>query len=262
MKFEFYKYQGTGNDFVMIDDRAEKFPAKDTAYIAQLCDRRFGIGADGLILIQKAQDCDFTMVYFNADGREGSLCGNGARCTIAFAQQLGIIEQKTRFRAADGLHKAEIHIDGTIALHMLDVGAIRKENDHVFMDTGSPHHVAFVENLAEYPVVEKGRSIRYGAPYNNEGTNVNFVQQIAADSCNIRTYERGVEDETLSCGTGATAVALALHALGKTVATKVTINVPGGQLAVRFTPTPDGYQDIYLMGPAQSVFQGEVVWKK
>ncbi len=261
MEFEFYKYQGTGNDFIMIDDRSAVFPAADSAFIAQLCDRRFGVGADGLILIQTATDSDFTMLYFNADGREGSLCGNGARCTVAFARQLGIINSKTIFRAADGLHHAEILSDATIAIHMADVNEVRIENDYVFMDTGSPHHVTLVEGLADYPVVSRGRSIRHGAPYNEAGTNVNFVEQLTSSECSIRTYERGVEDETLSCGTGATAVALALHALDKTTLHQLKINVPGGQLSVRFVPTKQGYTDIHLMGPAAFVFQGEILWK-
>lgn len=262
MEFQFYKYQGTGNDFIMIDDRTAQFPSKATEYIARLCDRRFGIGADGLILVQKATEGDFTMVYFNADGREGSLCGNGARCTVAFARQLGIVENKTAFLAADGLHHAEILSDDTIALHMRDVVQIQKEKEYVFMDTGSPHHVTWVENLAHYPVVDQGRSIRNGAPYFEAGTNVNFVKYISEQECNIRTYERGVEDETLSCGTGATAVALAMHAQGKTSLHHITVNVPGGKLSVRFAPKGKGYSDIYLIGPAALVFQGEIPWKE
>lgn len=262
MEFEFYKYQGTGNDFIMLDDRMKHFPSTNAAYIAQLCDRRFGIGADGLILIQKATASDFTMVYFNADGREGSLCGNGARCTVAFAHQLGLIGNKTIFNAADGLHEAEIFSDGTIALHMADVNGIQKKDNHVFMDTGSPHHVTLVDDLAQYPVVTHGRSIRNNAPYYETGTNVNFVEQVSENEYAIRTYERGVENETLSCGTGATAVALAMHATGKTKANQLKINVQGGQLSIRYTSVPDGYTEIYLMGPAACVFQGKISWKE
>ena len=255
MEQTFYKYQGTGNDFILIDDRANVFPLKDVSLVARLCDRRFGIGADGLILIQNAATSDFKMVYFNADGNESSLCGNGARCTIAFANFLNCIEDKTTFEAVDGLHSA--HIDGDIiSLQMHDVNKIQAFENHTFLDTGSPHHVEMVEELKTFDVYGNGKRIREGSPYYTTGTNVNFVEQLAKDQFAIRTYERGVEDETLSCGTGATAVALAMYENKKTTATKIKINVQGGVLEIQFEVTDKGYSQIFLSGPAEQVYSG------
>ena len=255
MEQTFYKYQGTGNDFILIDDRANVFPLKDVSLVARLCDRRFGIGADGLILIQNAATSDFKMVYFNADGNESSLCGNGARCTIAFANFLNCIEDKTTFEAVDGLHSA--HIDGDIiSLQMHDVSKIQAFENHTFLDTGSPHHVEMVEKLKTFDVYGNGKRIREGSPYYMTGANVNFVEQLAKDQFAIRTYERGVEDETLSCGTGATAVALAMYENKKTTATKIKINVQGGVLEIQFEVTDKGYSQIFLSGPAEQVYSG------
>ena len=199
----------------------------DTAFVARCCERSFGIGADGLILIQNTAEADFKMVYFNADGKESTLCGNGARCSVAFAAMLGIIENDTRFLAIDGLHAAKIDND-RVVLRMHDVDRINTFDHHYFLDTGSPHHVEMVEDLAHVPVVTKGRKIRYGAPYFEEGCNVNFVEQQGPSTFSIRTYERGVEDETLSCGTGATAVALAMHHSGKSTARPLLFVSKGG----------------------------------
>ena len=255
MEQEFYKYQGTGNDFILIDDRSLNFPEKDVSLVARLCNRRFGIGADGLILIQNAATSDFKMVYFNADGNESSLCGNGARCTIAFANFLNCIEDKTTFEAVDGLHSA--HIDGDIiSLQMHDVSKIQAFENHTFLDTGSPHHVEMVEKLKTFDVYGNGKRIREGSPYYMTGANVNFVEQLAKDQFAIRTYERGVEDETLSCGTGATAVALAMYENKKTTATKIKINVQGGVLEIQFEVTDKGYSQIFLSGPAEQVYSG------
>ncbi len=258
MQTRFYKYQGTGNDFIMIDDRDATFPKDDIAYIAHCCDRRFGIGADGLILVQEHPSADFKMVYFNADGRESTLCGNGARCTVAFAAFLGMIEQQTTFMAIDGLHTASIEADKTVALRMHDVNELNCAATHTFLDTGSPHHVALVQDLAHFPVVEEGRKIRHGAPYYTEGSNVNFVEKVNDTTFAIRTYERGVEDETLSCGTGATAVALAMHKTGETQAERLAILVEGGQLSVSFKPSAKGYTQIDLQGPATFVYEGVI----
>lgn len=259
MQFSFDKYQGTGNDFIMIDDRNLSFPLENTSFIEACCDRRFGIGADGLILIQPSATSDFKMVYFNSDGRESTLCGNGARCTVAFAKALGIIENTTTFDAIDGIHTAAINEEGSVALRMHDVTQIELFDTHQFLDTGSPHHVMEVEALDDYPVVEMGRKIRYGAPYHQAGSNVNFVTQVNEDTFTIRTYERGVEDETLSCGTGATAVALAMHKTGTTQANTIGINVKGGFLKIKFKVEASGYTEIDLIGPANFVFSGQ--WK-
>ena len=257
MTFHFHKYQGTGNDFIMIDDRDQQFPASDNALIALCCHRRFGIGADGLILVQHSDKADFKMVYFNADGRESTLCGNGARCTVAFANTLGIIETATTFEAVDGIHTATLTSAGEVALRMHDVEQILATASHTFLDTGSPHHIEEVTNLAQFPVVEKGRTIRYGAPYFEEGSNVNFVEQQSATTFAIRTYERGVEDETLSCGTGATAAAIAMHFKKKTRATTLNIIVAGGELKVSFHPIENTYTQIDLIGPADYVYAGK-----
>ncbi len=249
----FYKYQGTGNDFVMIDDRSLSFPAS-TALIAHLCDRRFGIGADGLILIQNAEGYDFKMVYFNADGNEGSMCGNGGRCAVRFAQDLGIFEDSTTFLAIDGSHKA-VACEDEIFLKMGDVPIIDQQYAYDFMDTGSPHYVTFVENIETTDVVAEGRKIRNNDRFEG-GTNVNFVQILDDNTIYVRTYERGVEDETFSCGTGVTACALSAH-LRHSLVNPINIVTKGGQLKVSFgEPQDTHFENIYLIGPAVRVFEG------
>lgn len=259
----FFKYQGTGNDFILIDDRNEDFPAAEHQYIAQLCHRRFGIGADGLILLRNCPDYDFQMLYYNADGHPSSLCGNGGRCTVAFARQLGFISHRATFRAADGAHEALIESDSTVRLRMHDVAAaepISTTNGDVFLDTGSPHYVRFMaagpSTLADLDVVTQGRALRGSRPH---GTNVNFVEApaMASQPWFVRTYERGVEDETYSCGTGVTAVALA--AAGRGAASPVRLRTLGGELEVAFEQHPDGYfTNVWLSGPAVLVFEGKL----
>lgn len=256
MTFTFNKYQGTGNDFVIIDNRSQFFPKTDTNLIALLCDRKFGVGGDGLILLEEHPTVDFRMVYFNADGRESSMCGNGGRCLVAFAKALGIIDSKTSFEAIDGMHEAEI-TEGIVHLKMQDVYEIKTTPQYSFLDTGSPHHVEMTTNLKTLDVKSAGAVIRYGDLYGTEGCNINFVHQLGATDFAVRTYERGVEDETLSCGTGVTAVALAMHRQGITTAKEITLTVEGGQLQVRFEPTATGYEEVYLVGPAQLVFKGK-----
>ena len=259
MKLTFYKYQGTGNDFIIIDNRQLIFDKNDTKRIKMLCDRRFGIGADGLILLENHETRDFRMVYYNSDGNESSMCGNGGRCIVAFANLLNIVKNKASFMAIDGRHEAIVE-DGLVRLQMQDVSTIEKYEKHVFLNTGSPHHVALVANLDQLDVKKVGSEIRYGNPYFQEGTNVNFVTKKSDDNFSVRTYERGVEDETLSCGTGVTAVALAMHAVGETVSTQVTLHTPGGNLSVIFKENNQGYNDIWLIGPAKMVFKGEISW--
>lgn len=263
MSLTFHKYHGTGNDFVVIDDRARQFDDADSARIAHLCHRRFGIGADGLMLLREQAGYDFEMVYFNADGRPSSMCGNGGRCLVAFAKFLGLIETHAHFLAVDGPHEARIEPDGTVRLHMRDVaaaqaaGAGQAPGDQ-FLDTGSPHHVRFLPaGLAELDVFAEGRALRYGEPYGAAGANINFVETPAdpAQPWPVRTYERGVEAETLSCGTGVTAVALAASARG--AASPVRLRTPGGALGVAFRQRPDGgFTDVWLSGPAVRVFGG------
>ncbi len=260
MNITFYKYQGTGNDFVIIDNRQSIVPKNDTKLFGRLCDRKFGIGADGLMLLEAPtnDEDDFTMVYFNADGNESSMCGNGGRCLVAFASFMGVIDTTATFTAIDGKHQAEIK-DGLIYLKMQNVARIDEFESHLFLDTGSPHHVTMVDELSNYDVVANGRAIRNGAPYYKEGSNVNFVQKEANGVFAVRTYERGVEDETLSCGTGVTAVALAMHTTKMTDNTTVVIHTPGGELKVVFDVDKKQYKDIFLIGPAEQVFKGEIV---
>jgi diaminopimelate epimerase len=254
MQIEFYKYQGTGNDFIFIDNRNQIFSKNDTNLVAGMCDRKFGIGADGLILLEVHPSLDFTMTYYNADGNLSSMCGNGGRCIVHFASFLGIITSEATFEAVDGVHEARIEGD-TVSLKMNDVSEVTLTKDVVFLDTGSPHHVTMVDDLDHYDVYSEGKKIR-NALYGNAGANVNFVAQEAGDIFSVRTYERGVEDETLSCGTGVTAVAIGMHAMGKTASENIILKTPGGTLEVSFQYTKSGYINVYLKGPAEQVFKG------
>ena len=258
MQLEFYKYQGTGNDFVMIDNRSEFFPKENVQLVARLCDRRFGIGGDGLILLENDTATDFKMVYYNSDGNQGSMCGNGGRCAVAFAKKLKVIENNCTFIATDGLHHASVANNGIVSLQMIDVTNIKKESNYTFMNTGSPHHVQMVEDLEHYNVKENGAALRYGSLYGKEGSNINFVKKISEDTFSLRTYERGVEDETLACGTGATAVAIAMNATGQTNASSIKLNVEGGKLAVSFDKMGDVFTNVFLTGPAEFVFKGVI----
>jgi diaminopimelate epimerase len=258
MQIDFYKYQGTGNDFVMIDNRLATFPKNNTQLIEHLCDRRFGIGADGLILLENDTETDFRMVYYNSDGNQSSMCGNGGRCLVAFAKKLNVIENSTTFIATDGLHHATISADGLVSLQMIDVDAIQTTPEFSFLNTGSPHHVQLVEDLEQYNVKENGAAIRYSELYGKQGSNINFVKKIDDTTFSVRTYERGVEDETLACGTGVTAVAIAMNATGKTNATSIHLNVEGGKLAVSFDKNDGHYTNIFLIGPAEFVFKGTI----
>lgn len=258
MKFTFFKYQGTGNDFVMIDNRTEFFPKNDTKLIEFLCDRKFGVGADGLILLENHDRYDFKMVYYNSDGNESSMCGNGGRSLVAFAKQLDIIKSTAEFEAIDGYHFATIDENGIVSLQMIDVDTIKIDANYTFLNTGSPHHIQCVDNIQNVNVKEDGAKIRYSDLYGDAGSNVNFVSQVNNDTFSVRTYERGVEDETLSCGTGVTAVALAMYANHKTESNKVNLNVEGGKLAVSFKENNGKFSEIFLIGPAQFVFKGEI----
>ena len=258
MQIIFYKYEGTGNDFVMIDNRQDFFPKKNIDLVKKLCDRRFGIGGDGLILLENDTKSDFIMTYYNSDGNLSSMCGNGGRCIAAFAKRLGIIQSTASFHAIDGLHHATIFEDGTVSLAMCDVESIAVHPDFVFLDTGSPHHVQMEVDLFSLDVKTLGSTIRHGEMYGKSGSNVNFVRQISENTFAIRTYERGVEDETLSCGTGATAVAVAMHVTGKTYANAINIDVAGGKLEVLFDKEETVYTNVRLIGPATFVFKGTI----
>ena len=257
MQVHFYKYQGTGNDFVIIDNREGKV-VLDTRQINHICDRRFGIGADGLMLLEIAEGYDFKMVYYNADGNESTMCGNGGRCITAFAKKLGVIVDQANFIAIDGPHQATINNDNTVSLGMQNVQGIILNNDHSILDTGSPHYVTFVEDIELVDVYSKGKVIRTQEKFQPKGINVNFVQTLNDTEINVRTYERGVENETLSCGTGVTACAIAT-VKNKTGSFNTSINTPGGKLAVSFTkPAFDKATDITLTGPTQLVFEGDI----
>jgi diaminopimelate epimerase len=257
---QFYKYQGTGNDFIMVDNRLKTINL-DQNQIARLCHRRFGIGADGLMLMESAENYDFKMVYYNADGKESSMCGNGGRCIAAFAQRLGVLKQEGVFVAIDGAHPVEISDkkgkEVSVSLKMIDVAGIEDNKDHYILNTGSPHYIAFTENLDALDVLKEGRSIRYNDRFSKEGINVNFVQ-VEKDKIKVRTYERGVEDETYSCGTGVTAAALVAAYTGKVLDDEIPVEVPGGNLNIKFKNRGAGkFADIWLEGPATFVFKGE-----
>ncbi|HSZ71794.1 MAG TPA: diaminopimelate epimerase [Cytophagaceae bacterium] len=254
MNVVFYKYQGTGNDFILIDDRQNQFPLGNVALIEHLCHRRFGIGADGLILLRNHATADFEMLYHNSDGKIGSMCGNGGRATVQFAHDLGVIGDKTTFMAADGLHEAYLK-DNWVHLKMSDVSAVEKNEAFFFMNTGSPHYVAWMQNLDDFQVFEEGKKIRYNDRFREVGTNVNFMEKDGT-VLKVRTYERGVEDETYSCGTGVTACAIAASFGG--LISPVHISTKGGDLAVSFERQGNTFSNIYLMGPAKRVFEGTV----
>ena len=254
MIIEFYKYQGTGNDFIMIDDREKEFDLTDNDLIAAICERRMGIGADGLILLREHDTLDFEMIYFNADGNQSSMCGNGGRCIIAFAQMLEMTESETTFMAIDGEHKGRLMEDG-IYLQMQDVKEIEGVGDGLVLNTGSPHYIEMVDELDYIDVEKEGRKIRNSAPFKKDGTNVNFV--LDATELQVRTYERGVEAETLSCGTGVVATAIAMHYANCIEETLVSVKTKGGELTVSFEEFNAGYRNIWLSGEASMVFAGE-----
>ncbi len=251
----FSKYQGTGNDFLIGDNRGGSYTALTPMQIKRICDRRFGIGADGLILLETASNAAFLMRYFNADGHLGSFCGNGARCIVQFAYQAGIINDACEFAAIDGIHHAQREPNGTISLQMQPVTTLQTHPGGTFADTGSPHLVVAVNELDTHNVFIEGRSIRNSDPYRSKGINVNFVQRTNdAHIIRVRTYERGVEEETYSCGTGAVAAALCCAAeISGTQ--QICVQTQGGTLQVRFVKEATGYAAIWLCGPATFVFE-------
>ncbi len=276
MKLHFYKYQATGNDFVVLDNRLGDY-AFSKEQIQKICHRKFGIGADGLMLIEKHPTLDFNLVYYNNDGSQ-SLCGNGSRAAVHMAATLGLANGKTSFNAFDGQHDAELLPTGIVRLRMNDVEEVNRIGEDYFLNTGSPHYIRFVGQIEEHPVYEDGRKIRYHEAFQPGGTNVNFVEILADNTIYVRTYERGVENETLSCGTGVTAAALASSFLG--YQSPIKIGTLGGELLVEFSkttsPKSDGiegpsngqatpkagqagtFTDIFLVGPAKLVFEGDL----
>ncbi len=260
MEMPFFKYQGAGNDFVIVDQRNQPWIDPDNqSLVARLCDRRFGVGGDGLMLLVDHPGYDFEMIYFNADGHPGSMCGNGGRCIVAFAKKMGLFSEETHFLAVDGPHRARMPRPEWVELHMTDVTAVETAPDFYYLDTGSPHYVEFVPALGQVDVVPRGRAIRYNDRFREVGTNVNFVER-RADGLYIATYERGVEDETLACGTGVTAAALvsSLESAADETDLEIPVFARGGDLSVRFRREGQRFTNIWLCGPATFVFSGQI----
>jgi len=259
VKVHFYKYQGAGNDFILVDNRENTINHHNVKLIAHLCNRRFGIGGDGIMFLQNKAGYDFEMVYYNADGQPSSMCGNGGRCIVAFAKFLGIIKNETDFLAVDGPHHARISENGDwVSLQMIDVNEVNKDGDAYVLNTGSPHYITLADNLEHKDVYTEGHAIRNNETYRANGINVNFVEK-TDNGYFVRTFERGVEDETYACGTGVTAVALAMakhH--NQTGAIETPIKVLGGDLNIRFNYDGHAFTHIFLEGPAVMVFEGEV----
>ncbi|MCU0387260.1 MAG: diaminopimelate epimerase [Chitinophagaceae bacterium] len=258
MNISFSKYQGTGNDFILIDNR-QKNISLSQEQIERLCHRRFGIGADGLMLLEEEEGYDFRMVYYNSDGREGSMCGNGGRCITKFAFDCGLHKDEYNFIAIDGPHVAIIESNGMIRLQMKDVSETESLVNMDFVDTGSPHIVKQVEEIQELDVISEGKHIRYNDRFAEQGVNVNFVKVLDECSIYVRTYERGVEDETFSCGTGVTASAL-LNAHNENGFNHIDVKTNGGDLYVEFEKTGEAsFENIWLAGPAEKVFEGSIL---
>ena len=258
MKIDFVKYQGTGNDFIILDNRNGTYDSLTEGTIKNLSSRHTGIGADGLMLLNKLEGYDFEMKYYNADGRESSMCGNGGRCIVKFAAAIGISKNIYHFKAIDGDHEAEVNASNNIKLKMKDIDEIDNRSNYFLVDTGSPHYVKYVDDLDIYDVYNKGKEIRYSSKFSEKGINVNFVETIGPDEIYVRTYERGIENETLSCGTGVTAAAI-VSAHNDNGFNLVVVKTPGGKLVVEFDKLDDNhFENIWLSGPAEFVFSGSI----
>ena len=257
MNVAFYKYQGTGNDFIIIDNRTNEINLTPLQ-VKKMCDRRFGIGADGLMLLGAEAGYDFTMTYYNADGNESTMCGNGGRCLVKFAYHQGMRRNTYNFLAIDGKHEAIIDDNGWVNLKMQDVHGIKRIYTDSVLNTGSPHYIKPVTDLRRVDVCKEGKSIRNSNGYKEKGINVNFVEEGNDDNLFVRTYERGVENETLSCGTGVTAAAL-VYAHNEMGFNRIDITTLGGKLAVEFDKMgEDNFENIWLCGPAEFVFKGTI----
>ena len=257
MKINFCKYNGAGNDFIVIDNRNKKAKL-NKSQILKLCNRNVGIGADGIISLESSDKTDFEILHYTSDGTLGSLCGNGSRCAVSFAHRKKIISRKTRFEAFDGCHEAEIIDDELIVMQMKLNSRIIENNYGMWLDTGSPHLIVETNNTDEIDVKSAGRSIRYNNFYKEEGVNVNFVEKVSDNVFKIRTYERGVEDETQACGTGSTASAICMNYLGRTKSNEIKMRCQGGDLEVRFVNSDDEFSEISITGPARFVFEGVI----
>ena len=258
MKIEFYKYHGTGNDFIILDNRNNLYNDLSNEQIKFLCDRHFGIGADGLMILSNSQESDFKMTYYNSNGNEGTMCGNGGRSIVAFAKKIGLIKENTNFIAIDGVHKASINNSNFVKLKMNDVNEINNLSNDYFLNTGSPHFVRFVDSVKKTDIYNIGKEIRHDKNISDAGTNVNFVEIINENTIEVGTYERGVENETLSCGTGVTASAISYALKNNLVTAEINIITKGGKLDVFLTNTKGNFTDIWLQGPTQFVFNGTI----
>lgn len=260
MTIHFYKYQGAGNDFIILDNREGQCSNLTQKQILILCNRHFGVGADGLMMLNNHEGAAFEMKYFNADGKAGSMCGNGGRCMVAFAHTLGLVKDKASFIAYDGLHEAVLVKDDWVELKMSDVNGAEFGDDFAILDTGSPHYVKYVEHLGDVDVIKEGKAIRNSQRFRKEGINVNFVE-FGSSHLLVRTYERGVENETKACGTGVTAAALVV-AGNQNKAYQIPVATNGGNLEVRFDKIDQKhYKNIWLCGPAEFVFEGTIELK-
>ena len=256
MIIDFYKYHGTGNDFVLIDNRSLFFDKNNLELISKICSRHTGVGADGLILLENHNQYDFKMIYFNSDGKQTSMCGNGGRCVISFAKKLNIINDNVTFLAIDGLHEGIIK-DDIIKIKMIKVSNINEVHNGYLLDTGSPHFVKFCSSVTNINVFDSGRELRNNKEISEDGVNINFTEIIDNSSIKVRTYERGVENETLSCGTGVIASVLSAHSKGLVDSNRIKISTLGGELFVSFD-FKNVYDNIWLEGPAIEVFKGQI----
>lgn len=258
MNVKFHKYQGTGNDFVLLNNRYNTYTHLTTEQVTRICDRHFGIGADGLMLLESSQGHDFKMVYFNSDGRQSTMCGNGGRCIIQFAHDQKIIGDKTLFLAIDGPHHGKINENGSVSLQMIDVSGYEKDSANFILQTGSPHYVIFSEETRNVNIVDEARKVRYNERFKEFGINVNFVEQVDINEIYVRTYERGVEDETLSCGTGVVAASLAYALQNDKPSGSISVQTKGGKLQVDYERNGDNFTNVWLNGSAVKVFEGSI----
>ena len=258
MKLNFYKYQANGNDFIIFNNFSNNLP-KEQEFIKKLCSRKFNVGADGVIFVENCESHDYEMLYFNSDGKLGSLCGNGARCCAKFAFDQGLIKNRTNFKANNGVHHCIIE-DDIVHLSMNDIEKIEYHENDIILDSGSPHYIKIVDNVEKMNVLRLVKKLA-AVVFKKDGINVNFVEIVSKKAFKIRTYERGVENETLSCGTGATAVAIAMHFLKKTTSEKIEIISIGGKLNVKFKKYNNIYNQIFLVGEAKKVYSGKINYK-
>ncbi len=264
---EFTKMSGTGNDFILIDHRTPFLNREEMpAFARAVCERRVSVGADGLIFIEKSESADFRWQFLNADGSWAEMCGNGARCAARFAHAKGIAPARMRFETIAGLIEAEVtgqsvklKMTAPTGLRLHEKLLVNGEEQVVHsLNTGVPHAVLFMEDIAQAPVQEWGRMIRFHEHFQPAGTNVNFVQQQPGNGLIVRTYERGVEGETLACGTGAVSAAIIAGILGQ-VQPPVTVTTSGGeQLIIHFSLVGQEISDVYLEGPANFIYEGRL----